>query len=167
MASPAYKKYDFNQFLDTAREMNIREPPDVVIFCELIYGAAITCLKKFFLRDVFKIFITSHKANIDLMDVVIKSFTDSTNSGKLSKAWAHAQNCHTNFYELKNMKKKLKQNILKSVSEMNNIIKKADIDMINNNLKPFLKQMEKLPTKKTVTIGNESFEYNKTASWYN
>ncbi|CAR64659.1 HEPN domain-containing protein [Caenorhabditis elegans] len=134
--------YDVQLYLEKAENMLVLSPPDVVLFSELIWGAAAMCIRKFCLSN-FKINIKSHGATLRLMNIVEENLHRKPSDIRiLSKAFNHAKQCHKNFYDLGFLADKFRQSILASMQNMEKImdapiakkLKQDVIDLLKKDL---------------------------------
>ena len=83
--------YDFDVFLTKAKEMSEQDPPDIVIFSNLIWGAAVICLRKFFLTRL-QLEVSGQHAQEKLREIVLDTSTDDAIvCESLYSAWTFAK----------------------------------------------------------------------------
>ncbi|CAR64658.1 SPK domain-containing protein [Caenorhabditis elegans] len=139
--------------------MSEQDPPDIVIFSNLIWGAAVVCLRKFFL-DRLKLEISGQNAQEILMEIVVDSFTDDT-GGHLHRAWTFANHCRKSAYTLGYINQLLRNEILQSVANMEAYMNAADSEKIKEKISTSGLQITY--SKNIVKIGNYQFSFNKVA----
>lgn len=81
--------YDFDLFMEEAKSYSNKNPPNVVQFCEKLWGAAVLCVTKFVLAN-FRILIKSHQAGRELIKAICTGL-NGTDGGDIMWAWAKAE----------------------------------------------------------------------------
>ncbi|CAB07268.2 SNF2 N-terminal domain-containing protein [Caenorhabditis elegans] len=158
-----YIIYNFSMFLIKAKEMSEQNPPDIVMFCNLIWGAAVICLRKFFLSR-FQLEVSKPQIQEKLMKIVLESFTNEPIvCGRLYEAWEHAKRCCKSAYTLGYICQQLRNKILQLVGDMEECINKADIERIRKQLEVSDLQILELSKMYSMNIGEERFFYNRIA----
>ncbi|KAI6173266.1 hypothetical protein M3Y98_01063400 [Aphelenchoides besseyi] len=135
-----HEPYDFNVFIQKAKEYSGKVPP-----------------------DKFGILIKSHAAKSKLLDAICVGL-NVEQAIEVKNAWTKAEKSHSNFYEMKLVTEDDRKALLESIKEMAAIIEQADVDAVKNKLK----QLDNLGSitiryvqKEAFQIGNNSYDYNR------
>ncbi|CCG28220.1 BACK domain-containing protein [Caenorhabditis elegans] len=131
--------YDFDVFLTKAKEMSEQDPPDIVIFSNLIWG---------------------QHAQEKLREIVLDTSTDDAIvCESLYSAWTFAKHCRKN--AMRYINKELRNEILLSVADMEAYMNATDIEKIKEKIPTSGLQIKH--SQNNVKIGNCQFSYNKVA----
>ncbi|CAD18881.1 BTB domain-containing protein [Caenorhabditis elegans] len=160
----AHEEENFEKFITEAREFSNMSPPDIDQFEIKARGAASICVVEFFLKH-FGILIKSNKAKSSLMEVICFGLS-SKQAVQVIDIWMKAEKSDPNYYENyydSCMTKEGREATLDSINEMAAIFDKADLVLIEAELKIMTSVTLRDVKKDTRKIGNYSYDYSRIA----
>jgi len=159
-----HEKYDFEKFIDKAKEYSDMLPPDVVQFSEKAWGAASICVVEFYLKH-FKNLIKSHSAKRKLLQAICAGL-DRDEAFEVGSTWKDAERSHSNFYNMDFVAKPERDALLDSIEKMADLIQKANVEDVKTKLDD-LKRLGTVDFRKNrgkFQIGKTIYEYDYVIS---